>query len=120
MSLATYQRVRSMAETPRAMEYRLIGQITGELLGAWENGLRGAALMPALHRNREMWSTFSAACAAPGNELPDQLRAAIISLALWVDRFTTDVVAGRDTIEPLVIVNRSILEGLGQGRAVAA
>lgn len=119
MSLATYQRVRAAAETPRATEYRLFGEVTGEMLGAWESGARGAALMPALHRNREMWSTFSAACGAQGNALPDGLRASIISIALWVDRFTSDVVAGRESIEPLIDVNRSVLEGLAQTRAAA-
>lgn len=120
MSLATYQRVRAIAETPRATEYRLVGEITGELLAAWDRGLRGPLLMPALHRNREMWSTFSAACGAPGNGLPEALRASIISLALWVDRFTSDVVAGQEEIGPLVEVNRSVLEGLAASRAAAA
>ena len=47
-----------------------------------------------------------------GNQLPDTLRASIISIALWVDRFTSDVVAGRDSIDGLIQVNRSISEGL--------
>jgi flagellar biosynthesis activator protein FlaF len=119
MSLASYQRVRAAAETPRATEYRLVGEITGEMLDAWEKGARGPALMPALHRNREMWSTFSAVCGAQGNALPDKLRASIISIALWVDRFTSDVVAGREPIDPLIDVNRSVLEGLAQTRAAA-
>lgn len=120
MSLASYQRVKAAAESPRATEYRLVGEITGEMIGAWESGLRGPALMPALHRNREMWTTFSTLCGAPGNALPDATRAGIISLALWVDRFTSDVVSGRETIEPLIEVNRSILEGLASQRAAAA
>jgi flagellar protein FlaF len=120
MSLATYQRVRAIAESPRATEYRLVGEITGEMLAAWDGGLRGPALMPSLHRNREMWSAFSAACGTPGNALPDALRASIISIALWVDRYTSDVVSGRESIDPLVEVNRSVLEGLAPNRAQAA
>jgi flagellar protein FlaF len=45
---------------------------------------RAAALMPALHQNREMWSNFAATCCAPGNGLPAQVSASIISLALGV------------------------------------
>ena len=112
MSLDAYRRVRSIAETPRAQEYRLMSQITGEMIKARDTGLAGAALMPTLHRNREVWSTFSALCGAPGNQLPAELRASIISIALWVERYTSDVVAGRDTIEELIEVNRSIIEGL--------
>lgn len=119
MSVAAYQRVRTIAESPRATEYRLVSEITGEMIAARDQGLKGAALMPSLHRNREMWSTFSAACGAPGNALDNELRASIISLALWVDRFTTDVVVGRDSIDELISVNRMLIEGLAPSQAAA-
>lgn len=112
MSLNAYQRTRSIVDSPRATEHRLMSQVTGEMMTLRDAGATGAALLPALHRNREVWGTFSAACAAPGNGLPDGLRAGIISIALWVDRFTSDVVAGRDSIDELIDVNRSIIEGL--------
>lgn len=119
MSLAAYRRTQSMAEHPRATESRLIAEITREMASAWEAGSRGAALMPALHRNREMWSTFSAACATRGNALPHPLRASLVSLALWVDRHTSEVVAGREPIDALVEVNRELLDGLSPLRAAA-
>lgn len=115
MSLNAYQRARSIVESPRATEFRLMSQITGDMMHARDSGLSGAALAPVLHRNREVWSVFSSACGAPGNELPAQLRASIISIALWVDRFTSDVVAGRESIEELIEVNRTITEGLSPG-----
>ncbi len=115
MSLAAYQRVQQLAEAPRRTEQRLIAEITNALVQAWNGGKRGAALMPELHRNRELWSTLSTVCGAPGNALPDALRASIISLALWVDRYTSDVVAGREPLEPLLDVNRAVLEGLAGG-----
>ncbi|GGO96894.1 flagellar biosynthesis regulator FlaF [Stakelama pacifica] len=112
MSLNAYQQVRTLAETPRAMERRLIGQITGQMIALHEAGISGSGLMPALHRNREMWNMFAALCGGPGNELPNELRASLVSIGLWVDRYTSEVIAGRDSIEPLIEVNRSILEGL--------
>ena len=69
--------------------------------------------MPALHCNRELWATFSAACGAPGNALPDALRDRIISIALWVDRHTSAVVAGREAPAELLKVNRAMVDGLG-------
>lgn len=120
MSLDAYRRVRSIAETPRAQEYRLMSQITGEMIRARDSGLQGAALIQALHRNREVWSTFSSMCAAPGNALPSELRAGIISIALWVERFTSEVVRGRDSIDELIAVNRSIIEGLANENQRAA
>lgn len=80
---------------------------------AWNLGRRGIELMPALHRNRELWATFSAACGAPGNALPDTLRASIISIALWVDRQTSAVIAGREPLGDLLEINRTLIEGLG-------
>lgn len=115
MSLSSYRRVQQLAEAPRRTELRLFAEITGALEAAWASGGRGAALMPELHRNRELWSTLAADCGAPGNALPEALRASIISLALWVDRFTSDVVAGREPLEPLLEVNRAVMEGLGGG-----
>ena len=112
MSFAAYQRVCTIAEAPRATEQRLIGEVTRAVSESWNAGLRGAALMPALHRNREMWSLFAATCGAAGNELPSELRAGIISLSLWVDRHTSAVVTGGESIEPLLEVNRLLLDGL--------
>lgn len=115
MSLNAYQRARSIVESPRATEFRLMSQITGDMMQARDAGLAGAALIPVLHRNREVWGVFASACGATGNELPDQLRASIISIAIWVDRFTSDVMAGRESIDELIDVNRSIAEGLSPG-----
>ena len=120
MTLNAYERVRSLAESPRATEHRLITEVSRQMSWAWDQGARGAALMPALHRNREMWSTFAALCGAPGNDLPAELRASIISLALWVDRHTSAVVAGREEIDPLIEVNRSLLDGLAPAARLAA
>jgi flagellar protein FlaF len=113
MTINAYQVARSRAETPRAAELRLMREITGEMLTAHEAGLKGALLMPPLYRNREMWTAFITDCGARGNNLPVDLRAKIISLGLWVDRFTSDVVAGRESIMELIQVNRTIMEGLG-------
>lgn len=120
MSLSAYQSVQRFAEAPRNTEHRLMGQITGEIIAARDAGRTGAALIDSLHRNREMWNTFSADCALPGNGLPEQLRASIVSLALWVDRFTSEVIAGRENVDDLIEVNRSIMEGLAGGQRQAA
>lgn len=119
MSLTAYQRARSIAETPRAMEHRLMSQITGEMIAAQDAGLQHGALMPALHRNREVWNTFSNMCAAADNQLPIELRANIISLALWVERYTGQVVRGQAPIADLISVNRALIEGLAPENAAA-
>ncbi len=112
MSLNAYQRTRTLVESPRQTECRLVRQITGEMIAARDAGVTGIALMPVLYRNREMWFTFSTDCSSSANQLPDTLRASIVSLALWVSRYTSDVVSGKDEIDALIDVNRMIIEGL--------
>jgi flagellar biosynthesis activator protein FlaF len=120
MTLKAYLRVQSIAETPRAMERRLLALVTGKLVAAREQNWTGAALVDVLHHNREMWQTFAAMCGTEGNGLPDELRAGIISLALWVDRHSSDVATGREPLDALINVNRMIGEGLGIDVAEAA
>lgn len=112
MPLSAYQRARQVLETPRSTEHRLLGEITAGLMHARDAGLSGAALMDVLHRNREVWQAFAADCGLPGNGLPAQLRASIVSIALWVDRHISLVMAGREELEPLIEINRLVMQGL--------
>lgn len=115
MGLSAYQRARGFAEAPRSTEHRLLGQVTGALIEADRRGLKGAALVDVIHWNREVWATFGATCADGANRLPPPLRASIISLSLWVDRHSSEVIAGRAAIVDLIEVNRLIMDGLAAG-----
>ena len=112
MGISAYRQVQKVAETPRSTEYRLFGQVTGALMDARETGLQGAALMDILHWNRELWMTLGTSCKDSSNALPNELRAAIISLSLWVDRYSSDVMAQKGDIQDLIDVNRQMMEGL--------
>jgi flagellar protein FlaF len=75
----------------------------------------------ALDWNRRMWSVFGTACSDPTNALPEQLRASIISLSIWVSKHTSQVIRRTEEIEPLIEINRMIMQGLrNSGQAVAA
>ncbi|QJU57455.1 flagellar biosynthesis regulator FlaF [Sphingomonas sp. AP4-R1] len=112
MSLHAYQQARTFSETPRTTEYRLISEITSVMVRARDAGLAGVALMPALHRNRELWSTFSTLCLHDANELPVETRSGIVSLALFVERHTSEVIKGAETVDELIAINRTVMEGL--------
>ena len=114
MGISAYQRARSVSEPPRTTEHRLLGQVTGALLEAERAGRKGAALMDVLHWNREVWATFGATCADAANRLPPPLRGSIISLSLWVDRHSSEVIAGRGELADLIEVNRLVMDGLAQ------
>jgi flagellar protein FlaF len=113
MSLHAYQRAAEQAEGPKQTEYRLFGLVTRALMDADAkdpSDLSGR--MKALHWNRRLWTTLAADCANPNNALPEQLRASIISLSIWVDKHTSAVMLKEQPIQPLVDVNRIIMQGL--------
>ena len=120
MSLQAYQKAAQRSEAPRDAEYRLFGQVTRALMQAAETDVSEVqSRMDALDWNRRVWSALAADCAAPANTLPMELRAQIISLSLWVSRHTSAVMRREEEIEPLIDINRIIMQGLS-GRAEAA
>ena len=112
MGVSAYQRTRNSIENPRETERRLLGQVTGALIDVRERNLQGPMLADVLHWNREVWNAFSAASADSANTLPAPLRAGMISLALWVDRHSSEIMAGRAALDDLIDVNRMIMDGL--------
>ena len=113
MSLQAYQQAAKRAESPRETEYRLFAQVTLALLEASRADPNDfARRVDALDWNRRMWTVLADACASSENRLPAPLRASIISLALWVSRHTSAVIRKQEDIEPLIEVNRLIMQGL--------
>jgi flagellar protein FlaF len=113
MSLQAYNQAATWAESPRQTEYRLFAQVTLALMDAAKADINDIpARVDALDWNRRVWTTLSEDCAQPGNGLPASLRASIISLAIWVSRHTSAVIRRQEQIEPLIEVNRMIMQGL--------
>ncbi|HTN41198.1 MAG TPA: flagellar biosynthesis regulator FlaF [Asticcacaulis sp.] len=113
MSLKAYQATAARAENPRQTEYRLFGQVTRALLEAEKldkSFIRER--MDALDWNRRMWSMLGADCSLATNGLPDQLRANIVSLSIWVNKHTSLVMRNKEDFAPLIDVNRIIMQGL--------
>lgn len=127
MSVAAYKRTISHTEAPRQIERRILAQVTSDLEQQFEefdktdrrmdrltilaNGLRHT-----LWKNQMVWSTFKMDLLEKENGLNADLRAGLVSLAVWVESHTQSVMAGGKTVRPLIDVNRSIIDGLG-GRA---
>ena len=112
MSIQAYQRANTQGETPREAEYRLFAHITLALIRAGERRKDIGVLADALHQNRRLWSLLAQDCADPENALPKPLRAQIISLSLWVSRHSSAVMSQGHDIEPLIEVNRAVMQGL--------
>ena len=113
MSLQAYQRAAEQAEGPKQTEFRLFGVVTRALMdAAQKDATEVGGRMRALHWNRRLWAALAADCALPENRLPIELRANIISLSIWVDKYTSKVMREHDSIQPLIDINRIIMQGL--------
>lgn len=112
MSYQAYQKAQTSAETPSQVEYRLFAQVTNALIEVKDKPVTAADTIAALDWNRRMWSVFSSDCGAKGNQLPDALRAGIISLSIWVSKHSSLVMRGQESIESLININKTIMEGL--------
>jgi flagellar protein FlaF len=113
MSLQAYQKAQRSAEHPRDTEYRLFAQVTQALIEANKVGRNNIPqFVDALDWNRRLWSALAIDCSSKGNQLPDALRAQIISLSLWVSRFSSDAAGTGASLEPLIDVNKTVMAGL--------
>lgn len=110
MSLQSYEAVQNQTETPRQTEYRLLALVTKELMSAQED--TGLGRIGAVDWNRRLWLTLQMDLASAENSLPDELKARLISISIWVDKFSRMVLRGEAEIEPLIRVNRTIMEAL--------
>lgn len=113
MSFQAYQKASTRVEDPRSTEYRLFAQVTRALMKASETDrVDISSRIDALDWNRRLWSNLGADCASVENKLPDQLRASIISLSLFVSKYTSQVMRGTGEFEVLIDLNRTIMQGL--------
>jgi flagellar protein FlaF len=113
MSLKAYQNTQRIVENSREMEYRLFGEVTGALINAHKRKARGGPLVEAVDWNRQLWRTLATDCLDDRNQLPQDVRAKIVSLSLWVVKYSRRVTREGAELTPLIEVNRSIMQGLG-------
>lgn len=120
MSLTAYQNTLRATEHPRDVEYRLFGQVTRALLEASPLPRTDPKKIEAIDWNRRVWSTLAGDCMSDANAMPQKIRAGIISLSLFVARYSSQVMTNAMPIEPLIEINRTIMQGLAARPATAA
>jgi len=116
MTHKAYQSTQVTTEDPRATEYRLFGQVTGALINAQKSHVSGGPLAEAVDWNRKLWRTLASDCLDDRNQLPKEVRAQIVSLSLWVSKYSKQVTRNGASMDPLISINRTIMQGL-QGAA---
>ena len=100
---------RLMRERERAAMDRVIGM----LRAAQKKGPLSRERIEALFYLRRLWTIFIEDLKDPSNELPDQLRAGIISIGIWmmkeIDRVHARIT---DDLAPMIEINEIIRDGL--------
>lgn len=117
---AAYKETIRDTENPRSIERRVFLQITRDLEAIDDSALQTADAKEALTKNQRLWGSLMFDCMQPENPLPDSLKAGIISLALFVDKQTGEIFAGRQKISSLITINRNMIRGLAGQSASAA
>ncbi len=110
MSVAAYQKVNQNTESPRQTEYRAFAIFTRALEEAEAKG--PVEMVKAVADNRQLWLTLQMDLASEDNKLPKELKAQLISISIWVNRYSAEALKGEASLEPLITVNKQIMEGL--------
>jgi flagellar protein FlaF len=116
MTHKAYHSTQLIAEDARATEYRLFGQVTGALIDAQKADTAVGPRAEAIDWNRKLWRTLASDCLDDRNQLPPAVRAQIVSLSLWVSKYSKQVTRKGAPLTPLIEINRNIMQGL-QGAA---
>ncbi|WP_334129907.1 flagellar biosynthesis regulator FlaF [Sneathiella sp.] len=111
MSVAAYQKANQNAEAPRLTEYRAFALFTRAMEEADKED-DAMARIRAIANNRRLWLTLQTDLLSEENNLPDDLKGRLLSIALWVGRYSTKAMKGEATVDPLVTVNKQIMEGM--------
>jgi len=123
MSIAAYKRTIKESESPRQIERRILSRITGQLeqnARAFDEAqdsltrltLLADGLRESLSENQAVWGALKYDLADTENALPPELKAQLLSLALWVERQTGNVLGGAPGVGALAAINRNIVNGL--------
>jgi flagellar protein FlaF len=112
MTLQAYQNTQRITEDPRSTEYRLFGQVTGALIDVQKTGRDGGTLIEVIDWNKKLWRTLAADCMDDRNQLPNDIRAKIVSLSLWIAKYSRQVTRNGASLDPLIEVNRNMMQGL--------
>ncbi|MDQ7777598.1 flagellar biosynthesis regulator FlaF [Paracoccus aminovorans] len=97
--------------TERDQEYLAFSRITRQLQQALNTGER-RAMIQAAYANNQLWTVLAADLAQPANALPEQVKAGLLSLAIFSIKRGQKVLSENASAEPLIEINLKIMKGL--------
>jgi flagellar protein FlaF len=105
--------IEDSRQTMRARERQAMDRVVEMLRAAQEKGPGSRERVEALFYLRRLWTIFLNDLNDPNNELPEQLRAGIISIGIWMMKEIERVRGGAATdLTPMIQINELIRDGL--------
>lgn len=123
MSISAYKRTIASTESPKDIERRILSRINSVIKShseqfdatesrAEKHAMLSGSLKIALSENVRFWSALRSDLMLPANEYPQELRAMLISLSLFMDSQTAKVLGGTGEIGVIADINASIILGM--------
>ena len=107
------QAVDDSPGTARERERRALDRSIELLTAAEAAGVRSMATVEALTFTSRLWLVLLENLGRDDNALPEELRANLISVGIWILREADDVRAGRsDNLRSLIEISQTIRDGL--------
>jgi flagellar protein FlaF len=105
--------IEDSRQTMRASERAAMDRVIAMLRAGQDKGPLSRERVEALFYLKRLWTIFLDDLRDPNNELPEQLRAGIISIGIWMMK-EIDRVRRRatDDLTPMIEINELIRDGL--------
>jgi flagellar protein FlaF len=105
--------IEDSRQAMRARERQAMDRVIAMLRAAQETGPQSRERVDALYYLHRLWMIFLNDLNDSNNELPDQLRAGIISIGIWMNKEIDRVRGGvTSDLTPMIEINELIRDGL--------
>ena len=109
---SAYDPTKNVIRTQSSIELEAFARVTRKLRDTQKEGSTFVDLFAALYENRMLWIVIAADVADSGNDLPSDLRARLFYLAEFTIAHSRKVADKQATVDALIDVNTSIMQGL--------
>ncbi len=116
-NLAQYETARRFAATAQDNEILIFTNANALLANAKTADQK--TRISALFHNQRLWSAIVKDLALETNQLPAELKRNLTELGFWAMQYSTRAMAEDLSLDPLINVNRDMIEGLQAQRAAA-
>lgn len=113
LALSTYGDVATPARSERDVEYQAFARVTSNLEAV--NGRETenfAKTVDALYLNRRLWTILATDIAHDNNALEDKMKVQLVSLSIFVIKYSSTALREKSSVKPLIEINKTIMRGL--------